>query len=319
MEIRKIVFLAFSLFFFACGDNEPPIDKLPEKKKPEQKKLSAPIFNPDTCYAYIKAQVDFGYRIPKTAAHEKCVNYLVNQLKKMGLAVQIQNGTATDFENEPLPIKNIIASYKPNEQKRILLCAHYDTRPFADRDTDANKKKPIDGAIDGASGVAVILELAREFAIAKPSIGIDIIFFDAEDYGDKYCLGSMYWSQNMHLPNYYAQYAILLDMVGAKNAKFPLEGNSKYYAGDIQKKIWNKAAEIGYSDYFIFDEVQAITDDHVYLNSIAHIPSVDIIQMNPQTKDFGDYHHKLTDNISMVDKNTLKAVGQTLSDIIYSE
>lgn len=285
----------------------------------------APKFNEDSAYSYIKAQVDFGPRVPGTKAHAECANYFVSKFKSLGWETMVQTAPATTYDGKKFTLKNIVASYKTEISERILLFAHWDTRPFADRDT-IDKDIPIDGADDGASGPAVLIEIARQLTFSKAEIGIDILLYDIEDYGKEndggehtWCLGSQYWAKNPHKPGYRAKYGILLDMVGAKNATFPREGLSREYAPFLVKKIWNKAAHLGYSNYFVFEDVRAITDDHYYVIHYANIPSINIVGMNPVTEDFGPHHHRHTDNMNIIDKNTLKAVGQTVLEFLWEE
>lgn len=282
-----------------------------------------PTFSEDSAYSYIQRQVDFGPRVPGTASHEKCAKFLAGKLKEFNWEVQFNGGSATLTNGKKIVLKNIIGSFNPEIKDRILLMAHWDTRSRADRDS-VRKSEPIDGADDGASGVGVLLELARQLTLSKPTLGVDIIFFDAEDDGDygsdeSWCLGSQYWSKNLHVPGYNARYGILLDMVGSKGATFPREGYSRMAAANVVKKIWNKAAHLGYSDYFLFKDAQAITDDHVFVIQNTNIPCVDIINMNMETGDFGHYHHRHSDNMKVIDKNTLKAVGQTVLSVIWEE
>ena len=311
-----LLFISFLMTGISCSNPAP--DKEIVIKEKETHKNPAPSFNADSAYAFVKKQVDFGPRVPTTDAHRKCGDWLVAKLRSYGLDVMEQKGSVIAYNDKRTPVRNIIASYLPSQQKRILLCSHWDSRPMADRD-DKEVDKPIDGASDGASGVGVLLEIARQLQKAKPEAGVDIIFFDMEDYGEKFCQGSEYWAQNLHRPGYYANFGILLDMVGAKNAVFPIEGQSKTYASSFVKKVWDKAAELGYSDFFVYTEMQSITDDHVNINTIANIPCIDIIQMDPATHDFGPYHHRHSDNMSIIDAGTLKAVGHTLTEVIYSE
>lgn len=310
---------------FSCSNSEKANPPATSNKKPEAILPPAPKFNEDSAYTFVKAQVDFGPRVPGTPAHAKCAEYLFSKLKSYGWEVQIQNANIKTFDGKTFIMKNIIASYKPEITNRILLLSHWDTRPWADADT-INADKPFDGADDGGSGVGVLLEIARQLSISNPEVGIDILFDDLEDYGDikrsdenTWCLGTQYWSKNPHKPGYIAQYGILLDMVGAKGATFPREGNSVEYAPYVVKKIWNKAAHLGYSNYFIFQDGAAITDDNYYVITGANIPCVDIINMNPITGRFGSYHHTHRDNMDIIDKNTLKAVGQTILEVVWEE
>lgn len=299
----------------------------------EQIKLvSAPAFNADSAYAYIETQVKFGPRVPNTSAHVKSGDWMVRKLKQYGFEVTEQHFKPVTFDGKTLNARNIIGTYNPTASKRILLAAHWDSRPFADKDS-VKKDQAIDGANDGASGVGVLLEVARTIhaATQKPNIGIDIIFFDAEDWGEKddmqpsqekvyWCLGSQYWASNLHKPNYSAYFGILLDMVGAKGATFPKEGQSVQYAGSINNQIWDIAGRLGYGQYFIQQEGGGITDDHVFVNTVAKIPMVDILHQEVNSeRTFGAFHHTHGDNMSVIDKNTLKAVGQTVVQVLYQE
>jgi len=281
-----------------------------------------PDFDMDSAYAYVKAQADMGPRVPGSRAHDKCVDYFRNFFKSCGADVRVEGGSATTFDNKVWRIDNVIVSFDPKNTNRLLLCAHYDSRPFADKDPKPeNRTKPCPGVNDGASGAGVLMEIARAIKNHKPNIGIDIVLFDLEDYGENsnsesWGLGSQYWSKNAHKP---AKYGVLLDMVGAKDAVFPKEGHSVFYAPAIVRNIWGAAKNLGYATYFIDQEYGEMTDDHMFINQIAQIPCVDILHYNIQTNSFFPHHHTTTDDINTIDKNTLKAVGQTLLEVIYNE
>lgn len=294
--------------------------------------VNLPDFSADSAYRYIQMQVEFGARVPNTKEHTACANYLSNQLEKFGATVTVQEANVTAFDGTILKAKNIIGSYNLEQKTRILLFAHWDTRPWADHDSDTkNYNTPVLGANDGASGVGVLLEMARLFQKQSPDVGIDIIFFDAEDYGvpakyatqensDSWCLGSQYWAKNKHIPNYHARYGILLDMVGAKDAKFYRENISDHFAKYVVDKVWDKAIALGFGNYFVNESGGWITDDHLYVNKIAGIPSIDIIQYNPGSETgFGDYWHTIDDTMENIDKNTLTAVGTTIVNVVYNE
>lgn len=312
-----------ALFMASCGqDTEQPVETTTVKTVAVNR-VPTPDFNADSAYAFVKKQVDFGPRVPGTAAHAKCADYLVAKLKSYGMETMVQKGTVQTFDKKQFSLKNIIGSFKPEAQSRILICSHWDTRPWADEDTkDADK--PFDSANDGPSGVGVAMEIARQVSLSQPTVGIDVIFFDLEDYGtsgnnESWCLGSQYWSKNLHKPNYFANFGILLDMVGGPNALFPKEKSSVDYASAAVDKVWKAASDIGYGNYFS-PQVKTFVgiDDHIPVNK-AGIPCIDIIEYNRATGGFGDYHHTHSDNMDIIDKNTLKAVGQTLLEVIYNE
>lgn len=290
-----------------------------------------PKFNPDSAYAFIQKQVDFGPRIPETPGHAATKAWLIQKLETYGFGVQTQNFEAKTYDGLTWDLSNIIASYNPQATKRILLAAHWDSRRIADKDTE-RLDEPIDGANDGASGVGVLLEIARTIGSQglKPDAGIDIIFFDGEDDGEPehassrdnsqiwWCLGSQYWSKNKHVPNYSAYYGILVDLVGAKGARFYREGYSRQYASGILKKVWDNAAQIGQGDFFFNRDSPEILDDHVFVNANAGIPMIDIIEFSPDYG-FGHYHHTHQDNMEVIDRRTLQAVGETVLFTIYQE
>lgn len=284
--------------------------------------VAAPAFSGDTALMFVQKQVDFGPRVPGTAAHAKCAQYLYSELKKYADNVILQQGQAVTADKTNITIKNIIGEFNPTATNRILLFAHWDTRPWADEDTK-DQTKPILGANDGGSGVGVLLEVARQLSIKKPTWGVDIIFFDAEDWGkseveNSYCLGSQYWGKNLHKAGYKANYGILLDMVGAPNATFLLEGYSKQTAPDVLRKVWDAAGGLNHYNHFLYTEYGGIIDDHYYVNRATGIPCIDIIHVKP-SGGFGDFWHTHNDDMDVVNKNTLQAVGETLLHVVYNE
>lgn len=332
INTHKSLILLISLWLFAsCSSDEQSkqVEK-PEQVTTVKKPLIVPKLNADSAFAFVKHQVDFGPRVPGTKAHAACAIWMEEKLRSYIPDVMIQKGVATTFDLKKYEIKNVIASYKPELSKRIMLCAHWDTRPFADRDEGGNLNKPLDGANDGASGVGVLIEVARQLSIAQPEIGVDIIMFDLEDYGqpdvssfpqmqDSWCLGSQYWAKNPHKSGYFAKFGILLDMVGARDAVFPKEGASVYYASSLVDRVWNTASSLGYGDYFLNVKTGAITDDHVYVNQLANIPCIVIVHYDANEKDFFGHHHRVTDNMDNIDPKVLGLVGQTVLQVIFEE
>lgn len=326
-SLRFIILPAIILLYSSCSQDNKNSET--SSSVPKIKQLISPEFNADSAYQFIEEQIRFGPRVPNTPSHNLCANYISGKLQSYTKNVIIQSAEVKAFNGTTLHIKNIIASFAGKNNKKILLCAHWDSRPFADQDT-TNQDKPIDGANDGASGVAVLLETARLITESQPLVSIDIVFFDAEDYGqpednsqyslpDTWCLGSQYWSKNLQTKNNYS-YGILLDMVGAAHATFTIEANSSKFAPSLSITVWETAAQLGYSNYFKFDKTKAIIDDHVYINNLAGIPCIDIIHFDKSTEsNFFKEWHTHGDNLSVIDKNTLKAVGQTLLVVIFAE
>jgi glutaminyl-peptide cyclotransferase len=319
---RLSLLAAAATLLTACPSEKPA--ETPSQPSATQAP-TVPAFNADSAYAYTAKQVAFGPRVPNTPAHVACGNYLVAKLKTFGLTVYEQPFQAMTFDGTNIKGRNIIAQYQP----------------FADGEKDKAKRRlPMDGASDGASAVATALEIIRTLSQQPeklaPNVGVDVILVDAEDWGydagliegqknllegkgDGWCLGSQYWAKNLVPPNYKAEYGVLLDMVGAKNGHFTREGTSLDKARSVVDKIWNTAAKIGYSDYFLYKDTSAIVDDHVYTNQ-AGIPTVDIYDHPAFGEEyFPPYHHTTADNMSIIDRKTMKAVGQTLLQVLYQE
>lgn len=329
MTIKSIFAVCLVLSFITCACN----NKTAKTSSVEDYQKVSPDFDGDSAYVFVDKQVAFGPRVPNTKEHIACGDYLVSVLKRFGADVQEQKMILTAYDGTKLNARNIIGSYGLDKKSRVLLFAHWDTRPYSDHDSNSeNHHKPLLGANDGASGVGVLLEVARIIQSKSPEVGIDIIFFDAEDYGmpdfaeksliegNTWCLGSQYWAKNPHTPNYKAKYGILLDMVGADGATFYKEEYSRIYARNIVEKVWSTAGQLSLGKFFIGENMGGITDDHVPVNEIRQIPSIDIIDYKPNTEN-GFFHswHTQKDDMSNISKETLKAVGQTVLEVIYKE
>lgn len=292
-----------------------------------------PQFNADSAFSYVKSQTDFGPRVPNTAAHKACAAWLADKLRGFGAETIVQDIEVTAFDGTQIKGYNIIGQYRPESRKRIIICSHWDSRPWADNDPDKSKRRtPVDAANDGASGVGVILELARQMQSSLPEIGVDLILFDAEDWGpgedwqgkeraEMWGLGTQYWARNRHVADYNARYAILLDMVGGQNAVFYREAYSEHYAKAVVDKVWSAAKSTGNGRFFNQEVSGYVTDDHLFINAIAKIPAIDIIPYYPDCaqSSFGPTWHTVSDDIAHIEKSTLQAVGQTVISVIYNE
>ena len=329
MKINVIPFMLILLVIAGCRNQGE------EKKQVSdagQTRLKVMPFNADSAFRYVSDQVAFGPRVVNTKAHDQCARYLSTKLSSWTKSFTIQEGTVAAFNGTPLRFKNLIASFGPSTGTRVLLCAHWDSRPFADYDPDqANWGKPIDGANDGASGVGVLMEIARQMSLTPPPVGVDIILFDAEDYGPPqnensgqdsqsfWGQGSQYWAKNPHIPGYTATFGILLDMVGARNATFCVETFSSQYAPGVISKVWNTGIQLGYNAYFIFENAGAINDDHIAINQIRKIPTIDLIHLDRSSSTgFYPYWHTLGDRLDKIDPVTLEVVGKTVMTVIYN-
>lgn len=333
---RAFLFIASCLLLASCGDKQPK-DKKANNDKPK-KTVVVPQFNADSAYQYVAQQTQYGPRVPLTDAHSRCAEWLTAKLEEYADTVIVQDFRTRLYDGRGIDGQNLIGVFNPKAKKRIVLCAHWDSRPYADHDPDeANSRKPIDGANDGASGVGVLLECARQFKAMplREGLGVDIVFFDLEDYGphqeesmkyydeavNHWALGSQYWSKHPHVYGYKAYYGILLDMVGGSNPNFPKEYYSQGYAAWVSNKVWRCAFDLGYRPQFSNELGTMISDDHIPMNQMAGIPTIDIIDLQPNSINecFPDVWHTVNDNLEHIDKTTLGMVGDVLLHVVYEE
>ncbi len=317
------IFLVSTFIFSSCETKNPSNNKGGITIEPE---IKIPSINKDSVYAMVKAQVDFGSRMPGTEPHKKCSEWLKDKLENYGTKVTMQRFKADFYFGKSAEAVNIIGAINPEKKRRVLLCAHWDSRFQADQDTE-RKNEAILGADDGASGVGVLLEIARLIQENPIDIGVDIIFFDAEDQGNDsdgtddttltWCLGSQYWANNKHVGGYKAEYGILLDMVGSKGARFGREAYSMQNAPDVMNKVWKTAKDLGYGNYFVDDNVGGITDDHVFVTR-GGVRTIDIIN-RPEGGGFGKYWHTHDDDMGVISKKSLAAVGNVVLNVLYNE
>jgi Zn-dependent M28 family amino/carboxypeptidase len=322
--MKNLFSLLILLIFIGCNKKE----EVPKSQRFGYQIVSGqniPDFNAQNALTYIEKQLEFGPRNPNSPGHREAMLYLHTELSKFADTSFIQKFSYPGYNNERLELGNIIASFNPSNPNRILLCAHWDTRPRADKDKDELKRHlPILGANDGASGVAVLLELANVLKKNKVDYGIDIVFFDAEDYGIEgdllnYAIGSKYFAQNR--PAYIKPlFGILLDMVGDKNALFKREPNSMRFAPDIVDLVWKIAFQIGASSFS--NQISSpIYNDHVPLGEVGmkviNVIDADLVGAeNPQPE--RNYWHTHNDTIENISPKTLGGVGRVVLHLIYS-
>ena len=308
-----------ALMLVSCAKQQAPVER--------------PPFSSDSAYAYIQRQMSFGPRVPNSKAHNNCAVWLIQQLRLNGAVVELQRGQMPDYRGEMQQIYNIIAHFSTPEiaaRPRILLGAHYDTRPWCDEEEDyADRYYNVPGANDGASGVGVLMEIARQLGqrIADSALvtPVDIVLFDCEDMGtphfytgaereDTWCLGSQLWATHYaQNPTVQYRFGIVLDMVGAPDASFPREMYSTNYAANYQEQIWRTAEKFGYGTLFNNQQSYPITDDHYYVNVLAGIPCVDIIHYDIRNATgFASWWHTRQDNMDHISPTTLQAVGEVV-------
>ena len=331
-SVSSIMSLAFVVtLLISCASCKQATKKSDDDL--QETSLAGPTFDADSAYFFCEQQCAFGPRTMNSTAHDQCREWIVNKFKQFGCTVEEQNADLKGYDGTILKSTNIIARFRPEAKKRILLCAHWDSRPWADNDPDEkNWKTPVMGANDGASGVAVMLEISR--LLQKDTtinIGVDFVCFDAEDWGvpqwsdiqaeDSWALGAQYWSTNYKaVDGQEIMFGILLDMVGGENAQFYKEGFSMKYAPRIVDRVWSAAQSAGYSGYFVSQTGGYITDDHDPVNKIAGIPTIDIIPYYPynESSSFGPTWHTVNDDMQHIDRQTMKAVGQTVIQVLFT-
>lgn len=323
MKQSIVTAIAGALLLLACTSNKAASEEAAQRL--------GPTFEADSAYVYCAAQCFFGPRVMNSAAHDSCRTWIAATFARLGCEVTLQETTLTAYDGTPLRATNIIASYRPEATERLMLCAHWDSRPWADNDSDESRRRqPVMGANDGASGVAVMMEVARVVCGDSLDLGIDFVCFDAEDYGTpqwedgdsrSWALGAQHWAANPHAEGYAPRFALLLDMVGGEGARFYHEGYSEQYAPQVVRRVWRAARTAGYGSRFVSSTGGYVTDDHLPLNTVAGIAAIDIIACYPdcEASSFGPTWHTTDDTMEHIDRSTLQAVGQTVIQVVYEE
>ena len=316
--------VAIVLLIAGCNKEQPKDDLQSGTRStstPPQRMIQIPKFNGAKAFDLLVRQTKFGPRNPGSSGHAACLEFLTGEMRRYADTVKLQEFNYTGYQNERFPLTNIIGSFNPAATSRVLLCAHWDSRPRADNDEDKKRwNEPILGANDGASGVAVLLELASMFRQSPPPIGVDLALWDGEDYGkegdlDRYLIGSKYFAA--HKPaDYTPRFGILLDMIGDKFLDIPKEQHSVEYAPDIVDLVWRTARELGFPQ-FVDETGELITDDHLPLNEVG-IKTIDLIDFDypdPSNR-FWHSHNDIPENCSA---ESLEAVGTVLTHVIYTQ
>jgi glutaminyl-peptide cyclotransferase len=321
MKLHFSSLILVILPLMSCQQEHQKPVVLPDAKSAQRANIKTPVFDATQAFSYLKRQTDFGPRVPNAPAHEQCLNYLRQELSQYADAVNTQPFSIEGYSGEQLHLTNIIASLNPQATTRVLLIAHWDSRPRADQDHDPAKRElPILGANDGASGVAILIELARAYRSSPAAVGIDILLVDGEDYGREgdtknYLLGARYFAD--HLPQgFHPAFGILLDMVGDKQLEIPKERYSLRYAPDIVEQVWSTARALGIGQ-FVNSTQNFVTDDHLPLND-AGIKTIDLIDFDypDQTNRFW---HTSEDTPDKCSPESLAAVGTVLLHVIYEQ
>lgn len=273
-------------------------------------------FDGQRAFTYAAAQMKFGPRIPNTPGHDSCGAWIEAQLRRTADTVIVQEFTVTNRQGEHLHLKNYLARFRPQAADHVLYLAHWDTRPHADQDQNlGNQRQPVPGAVDGASGVAVLLGVADALKQRPPAVGVDLLFVDGEDYGtfdtqtldsafSDVLMGSRYFAKHLPSDNYHPMLAVLFDMVGAQNLALPIEQYSQAFAPEVVDRVWHVADSLGYGSVFQKQAGPSLIDDHTMLQR-AGIHAIDVV-------DFDGYHaywHTIDDTIDKVSAESLQMVG----------
>jgi len=282
---------------------------------------NVPRFDEDHAFSYLVAQCDFGPRNPGSDGYYACLDYLITELDQSANEIILQDFSYQEQRyNKRYNLENIIARYNPDSEFQTVISAHWDTRPWADQeDLRQDRDQPIIGANDGASGVAILLELAKIMGENPPPIGVNLVFFDGEDLGvpgenETYCQGSRFFAKNLPIPR--PDEAINLDMVGDKQLVLPIERYSLEYHPKLVRHLWDRAKDMGL-DAFIGRVDYAIYDDHIPLNEIAGIPSIDLIDFK-YPNSYANFWHTLNDIPENCSEESLGQVGDLMVDYIYN-
>jgi len=273
-------------------------------------------FNGSAAYNYAKAQVDFGPRVPGTPAAQKAGDWIIRQMRARADTVIVQSFTYTTSDGKKLPLRNILARFRPNLPDRVLYITHWDSRPISESaTTEAEKKMPVPGANDGASGVGMFVALGDVLKRTKPVVGVDLLFTDGEDYGQfgppevDVLIGSKYFAAHLPSPGYNPLYGVLWDMIGDKDLRIPYEMNSFQQAPEVVSRVWQTAADLGYGDIFVQESGGLITDDHIpFLNAGIHV--IDVIDLTYPP------HHTPHDTMDKISARSLATVGDVATALV---
>jgi glutaminyl-peptide cyclotransferase len=273
-------------------------------------------FNGTAAYNYAKAQVDFGPRVPGTPAARQAGDWIIRQMRARADTVIVQSFIYTTADGKKLPLRNILARFRPELPERVLYVTHWDSRPISESaTTEAEKKMPVPGANDGASGVGMFVALGDVLKKTKPNVGVDLLFTDGEDYGQfgppevDVLIGSKYFATHLPSPGYKPLYGVLWDMIGDKDLRIPYEMFSFQRAPEVVSRVWQTAADLGYGNVFVQESGGDVTDDHVPLLD-AGLRVIDVIDLTYPP------HHTPYDTMDKISAKSLATVGDVATALV---
>jgi len=301
------------LFLFACKGGDAK-EGTAAQRSPSA--VTSTGFNGSAAYNYAKAQVEFGPRVPGTPAAQKAGDWIIRQMRARADTVIVQGFTYTTVDGKKLPLRNILARFRPELAQRVLYVTHWDSRPISESAaTEAERKMPVPGANDGASGVGMFVALGDVLKRTKPDVGVDLLFTDGEDYGQfgppevDVLIGSKYFVKHLPSPGYKPLYGVLWDIIGDKDLRIPYEMNSFQQVPEVVSRVWQTAADLGYGDVFVQESGGLITDDHIpFLN--AGIPMIDVIDLTYPP------HHTPYDTMDKISAKSLATVGDVATALV---
>ena len=305
--------VALACLVIACGGDA---QKGSAAQRDGNSTATATGFNGGAAYNYAKAQVDFGPRVPGTLAAKQAGDWIISQMRARADTVIVQSFTYTTADGKKLPLRNILARFRPDLKERVLYLTHWDSRPISESAaTEAERKMPVPGANDGASGVGMFVALADVLKKKKPNVGVDLLFTDGEDYGQfgppevDVLIGARYFATHLPSPDYKPLYGVLWDMIGDKDLRIPYEMNSFQQAPEVVSRVWQTASDLGHADVFVQESGGEITDDHIPLLK-AGLRVIDVIDLTYPP------HHTPQDTMDKISAKSLAIVGDVATALV---
>ena len=298
---------AVAAALLGCGDRKPTTPQT--------------AFEGPAAYAHARAQLAFGPRVPGTDAHRRAGEWIVAQMRRTADTVIVQSWTHVTARGDTLPLRNVLARFRPDAAERVLYLTHWDSRPTSDEATDARQRAlPVPGANDGAAGVGLLVALGEALKAAPPAVGVDLLFVDGEDYGDfaanqDVLLGSTYFADHLPAPGYQPLYGVLWDMIGDRDLRIPQELNSARAAPEVVQRVWGVADELGYGSVFVPETGEAVIDDHLPLIKKG-LRVIDVIDLDYTSATGENYHHTPNDTLDKISAESLQIVGDVALRLI---
>lgn len=274
-------------------------------------------FDGASAFHYIETQVGFGPRVPNTEPHTRMAAWLDSMLRTRSDTLVVQRWDHVTAKGDTLHLTNFLARFNPAAPKRLLFLAHWDSRPTADSPKSADKTKPVLGANDGGSGVALLLGVADALKKAPTTLGVDLLFDDGEDYGDfektpmDVLIGARYYGAHQP-PGPQPLYAVLWDLVADRDLQIYQEGNSLVGAPEVVERVWETARELGYAGRFVASPRHTLIDDHLELQKVG-IRAIDVVDF-----DYSWWHTPF-DTIDKVSAASLQIVGDVAMALVRKE